>query len=80
MEFCCWRLLKFIVARDNNILEVTECSFMAGSCHIYLWPEATRFTNSQNPYKRGKLFLTIKIALMDAPIMMREGGEGQGKI
>ena len=46
-------MLRFVVTKGHNIVEVTESIFTAVGNHNCLWSEATRLIKSQFPVVSG---------------------------
>ena len=78
VEFCCWRLLKFLLLEATTFLK---------SQSAYSRPEAAIFTCGQMlqdllqhkiHWKKNIYFFTISIIFRDAPIMTWEGWGWRG--
>ena len=71
------RISKVTLTRDHNIFGVTENLFTNRGYHIYLWPKATRHTNSQNTVK-----IVIIWSVKEMPqswLIKRAGSRGRGE-
>ena len=53
LDFRGQRPPQLVVGEAHNILVLIERQFAAEGRHIYLWPEATRFSKSHVPTKIG---------------------------
>ena len=61
----CWPT-SFIVAKDQNIWEVTEGYFPCEDTYSSLWPETTSFTKTELELQFGILTL-VTFASLDSP-------------